>query len=223
MKQYKHFKGIYAIEGKRAIYTKSLAPGKNVYNEKIVKYDNNEYRDFNPKRSKLAAGLVKGISQTGIKPGAIVLYLGASTGTTVSHVSDIIDKEGFVFALDFAPRVVRELIFLCEERPNIAPLLEDAFHPLRYLDKVCLVDVVFQDIAQRNQVEIFLRNIDIYLKKDGFGLLCIKARSVDVTKKPKTIFKEIKRYLEDKVTIVDYKELDPYEKDHCIFVIKRLK
>jgi fibrillarin-like pre-rRNA processing protein len=223
MKQFKHFKGIFSIEGKRAIYTKSLAPKKNVYNEKIVKYDNHEYREFNPKRSKLAAGLIKGISQIGIKPGSTILYLGASTGTTVSHVSDIIGNEGFIFALDFAPRVVRELVFLCEERNNIAPLLEDAFHPLRYLDKLCLVDVVFQDIAQRNQVEIFLRNIDLYLKKDGFGLLCVKARSIDVTKKPKIIFKEIKSILDDKVIIVDYKELDPYEKDHCLFVIKRKK
>ena len=221
MKQYKQFKGLYTIEGKKSIYTKSLAPGKNVYNEKIVKHNNEEYREFNPRKSKLCAGLIKGISQIGIKPNSIVLYLGASTGTTVSHVSDIVGNDGFVFALDFAPRVVRELVFLCEERNNIAPLLENAFHPKRYLDKISLVDVIFQDIAQRNQVEIFLRNVNLFLQKDGFGILCIKARSIDVTKKPKTIFKEIRFELEKYITIVDYKELDPFEKDHCIFVIKK--
>ena len=221
MKKYKHFQGIYEKEGKRNIYTKSISPGINVYNEKIIKFNSNEYREFNPRKSKLAAGILKGISQIGIKPGSIVLYLGASTGTTVSHVSDIIGNEGFVFALDFAPRVVRELVFLCEQRKNIAPLLENAFHPLRYKENICLVDVVFQDIAQRNQVNIFLRNIDLFLKNDGFGILCVKARSIDVTKKPKSIYKEIRKQLEEKITIVDYKELDPFEKDHCMFVVKK--
>jgi fibrillarin-like pre-rRNA processing protein len=222
MKQYKQFKGIYSKDEKRlSIYTKNLVPGKNVYNEKIIKFENEEYREFNPRRSKLAAGLIKGISQIGIKPDSVVLYLGASTGTTVSHVSDIIGNDGFVFALDFAPRVVRELIFLCEERNNIAPLLENAFHPNRYLDKVSLVDVVFQDIAQRNQVQIFIKNINLFLIEGGFGILCVKARSVDVTKKPNVIFKEVKKELEKYINIVDYKTLDPYEKDHCMFVVKK--
>lgn len=224
MKQFKHFKGIYVKNlGKRDIlYTENLNPGKKVYDERLEKKGKIEYREWNHKKSKLGAGLLKGISQIGIKPNSVVLYLGSSTGTTVSHVSDIVGKEGFVFALDFAPRVVRELVFLAEERKNIAPILDNAFHPLRYANKISAVDVIFQDIAQRNQVEIFLRNIKMFLVKDGFGLIAIKARSIDVTKKPSIIYKEVKRALEvAKVTIVDYKTLDPYEKDHALFIVKK--
>ncbi|MBI5398316.1 fibrillarin-like rRNA/tRNA 2'-O-methyltransferase, partial [Candidatus Woesearchaeota archaeon] len=150
-----------------------------------------------------------------------VLYLGASTGTTVSHVSDLVGKEGFVFALDFAPRSTRELVFLAEERPNIIPILADANHPQQYLPLLCEVDCVVQDIAQRDQVGIFLKNCRVFLKQGGFGILSVKARSVDVTKKPRVVFNDVRSILEKNITIVDYRELDPLEKDHCIFICKK--
>lgn len=49
-----------------------------------------EYRAWNPFRSKLAASIVGGVGDIHIKPGSKVLYLGAASGTTVSHVSDIV-------------------------------------------------------------------------------------------------------------------------------------
>ena len=101
----------------------------------------------------------------------IILYLGAASGTTVSHVSDIVGADGFIFALDFAPRVVRDLVYVCEKRKNITPLLENAHHPEEYKDRVTKVDVLYQDIAQRDQVEIFLKNIEAFLKKGGYALL----------------------------------------------------
>jgi len=223
MKPHK-FKGIYVMrKGKREnYYTKNLNPGKSVYGEVLVRKGKDEYREWSILRSKLGAAVAKKISQIGIWPGNKVLYLGASTGTTTSHVSDMVGRDGFVFAVDFAPRTTRELVYLCEDRENIAPIMEDANHPERYTDRVCEVDVVFQDIAQRNQAEIFMKNVDMYLKKGGFGLLAIKARSIDITKKPKQVFKEVRAKLEKKnYTIVDYRELAPLEKDHCMFVIKK--
>ncbi len=217
------FKGIYEMrKGKRFVYlTKNLVPGKDVYGEDLIRDGGVEYREWEPKRSKLCAALAKKVSQVGIYPGSTVLYLGASTGTTPSHVSDIVGPDGFVFALDFAPRTTRELVYLCEERNNIAPILGDARHPATYAQYVTMVDAVFQDIAQRDQAEIFIKNCDKYLKKGGFGILVVKSRSVDVGKKPKQIFNETRQYLESRITIVDYRELDPFEKDHCIFVCKK--
>jgi len=107
---------------RRAIYTKSFAPGTDVYGEKKVKKGGSEYREWDSYRSKLAAAIMKGCPNIFIRKGDIVLYLGAASGTTASHVSDIVNKEGFVFALDFAPRVVRDLVFVCEQRNNMAPL-----------------------------------------------------------------------------------------------------
>ncbi|MBW2965139.1 fibrillarin-like rRNA/tRNA 2'-O-methyltransferase [Candidatus Woesearchaeota archaeon] len=217
------FQGVFETrKGKRPVLlTRNLVPGKNVYGEDLVTDNGVEYREWNPTRSKLGAAIAKQASQIGIYPGSKVLYLGASTGTTPSHVSDIVGEEGFVFALDFAPRTTRELVYLCEQRKNMAPILGDARQPQTYSQYVTLVDAVFQDIAQRDQAEIFIKNCDMYLKDGGFGLLAVKSRSVDIGKKPRQIFAEIRAFLESKITIVDYRELDPFEKDHCIFVCKK--
>jgi fibrillarin-like pre-rRNA processing protein len=208
---------------RRAVYTINLTPGKAFFAEELVREGGVEFRSWDVSRSKLAAAIKKGVSQIGIKEKDIVLYLGASHGFTPSFVSDLVGKEGFVFCLDNAPRVVRDLVFVCEERNNMAPILADANHPEEYKQLITSqVDVVYQDIAQRNQVDIFLKNCDAYLKKGGFGLLAIKARSVDVSKHPKEIFREVRKKLEQSImVIVDYRELEPLERDHAFFVCKK--
>jgi fibrillarin-like pre-rRNA processing protein len=203
------------------LYTRSLAPGTTVYGEGVVRAPDGEYREWDPTRSKLAAAILKGCPNIFIRKSHTVLYLGAASGTTVSHVSDIVGPDGFVFALDFAPRVVRDLVFVCETRKNIAPMLEDAFHPENYKDMVPEVDIVYQDIAQRNQVEIFKKNCDMFLKKGGYGLLCIKSRSIDVSQRPTDVFKKVRAELEKWTTIVDSRDLSPFQKDHMIFLCKK--
>jgi len=211
---------VYEDKRKR-LYTINLAPGKKVYGERLVKEDGFEYREWNPHKSKLAAVILKKSPNIFIKKDDVVLYLGCSTGTTCSHVSDIIGKNGFVFALDFAPRVMREIVFVSEDRKNMGVILVDANKPKSYSDKVSQVDVVYQDIAQKNQLDIFLKNINTFLKKDGYALLAVKARSIDITKKPKQIFNEIKEKLEKELTIIDYRTLEPYQLDHCMFMCKK--
>ena len=180
-----------------------------------------EYREWNPRKSKLAAAILKGVSLVGIMPGKSVLYLGCSTGTTCSHVSDILGETGFLFGVDLAPRVMREFVFLSQKRANMAPVMADSNHPELYDKYLDSADVVFQDISQRNQVEIFVKNCLKFLKKDGTALLAVKARSIDVTKNPKDIYHQVRGQLEKQLKVVDYKLLDPYEKDHCIFVVKK--
>ncbi|PIN69184.1 fibrillin, partial [Candidatus Woesearchaeota archaeon CG11_big_fil_rev_8_21_14_0_20_43_8] len=157
---------------------------------------------------------------TGIVPGCYVLYLGCASGTTVSHVSDIVGKKGLIFAVDLSSRVLRELVFISEERGNIAPILADASKIGELAKTVVLCDVLFQDIAQKTQLAIFLKNL-VFLKKDGYAILCVKSRSIDVTKEPKKIFAEIKRELSKHITIIDEKNLYPYEKDHYIFLCRK--
>lgn len=221
MKQTK-FNGIYEQrKGKRRnLFTLNLTPGKSVYQERLVNHNGTEFREWDPFKSKLAAAILKGLNQTGFGPGDVVLYLGASTGTTVSHVSDIVGKNGFVFALDFAPRVVRQLTLLSDHRKNMAPILATANQPSEYFHKVLQADMLYQDIAQKNQAEIFLKNL-ILLKKGGFAILCVKSRSIDITKKPKQIFKQIKWQLENQIKIIDTIILDPFQKDHCMFLCKK--
>jgi fibrillarin-like pre-rRNA processing protein len=226
--QFKHFKGVYETKNKgyTILLTKNLVPGKTVYGE-LLYYDKDEndnkieYREWIPKRSKLGAALMKDVSQISMRENDYILYLGCSTGTTVSHVSDIVGQNGLIFALDFAPRVLRDMVFVAEDRKNIAPIMADANKPETYADLICEVDTVFMDIAQKQQAEIFMKNCRLFLKPGGFGLLAVKARSVDVTKNPKDVFREIRAKLEKEFVVVDYRELDPFEMDHAMFVVKK--
>ena len=209
-------------EGKfKKIYTENLVPGKKVYGERLIVQDRTEYREWNPYKSKLCATIIKGCPNVFIRRNDIVIYLGAASGTTVSHVSDIVGDDGFVFAMDMAPRVLRELMFLCYDRKNIAPILADANKTKETIERLCMADVIYQDVAQKDQVDIFLKNIGIFLKDKGYALLALKARSVDVTRNPRDIFKEVKHKLEKNLTLVDYREISPFQRDHAMFICKK--
>lgn len=213
------FSGVFQ-EG-RKLYTLNSSPGVQLFDEELVVDDGKEYRSWNPLRSKLAAAIVKGMRQLPISKNSRVLYLGAAHGYTPSFISDIAD-EGTVFAIDSAPRVVRDLVFAAEKRKNILPLLADANHPESYYNIAGAVDIVYQDIAQKNQVEIFLKNCSLFLKPGGYGLLALKARSIDVLQQPQGIFLAAKKELEKKLVVKDYLILSPLQKDHAFFVCQKL-
>lgn len=210
------YSGIYESwnDKKRITFTKSL-DGKNFFNELFI----DGFIEFNPKRSKLAAAIIKKISIIPIKYNSKILYLGAAHGYTSSHISDIV-TDGVIYCMDFAPRVVRDLYFICEERKNMIPILADANDPDSYKERIENVDIIYQDIAQRNQIEILFKNLR-FLKNNGYILLAIKARSIDVTKRPGEIFNEVEKQLKEKLKVIDKKDLDPLERDHCFFVCQK--
>ncbi|MBS3159852.1 fibrillarin-like rRNA/tRNA 2'-O-methyltransferase [Candidatus Woesearchaeota archaeon] len=213
--------GIYTKQNKKIkYYTENLTPGISFFGEKLIKENDKEYRETNIRRSKLFAAVSKHISNLFLKKNNIVLYLGASHGYTPSFISDIV-SEGYVFCLDFAPRVVRDLVAVCEKRENMIPILADAKKIDEYKDRIDEVDIIYQDIAQKNQVEILFKNLE-FLKDKGYVLFTVKARSIDVTKHPKQIFIEVEKKLCKNLKIIDYKILDPYEKDHCFFVCQKI-
>lgn len=217
MKQVMKFPGVYSQQ--RGRWTNYYVQGDMpFFGERTVRTPQGTFREVDPERSKLFAGIAKGISQIGFKEDSSVLYLGASHGYTVSFLADMV---GEVYALDFAPRVVRDLVFIAKQKKNVAPVYASASTIDSYRKDVPDVDVVFMDISQRNQVQIFLNNCEEFLSSGGFGLLALKARSVDVSRKPKDIFKEVRKELEKKYAVVDYRELDPFEQDHALFVVKK--
>ena len=175
------------------IATKNLTPGIKVYDEKLIQEDKDgvieEYRIWNPRRSKLSAALLNGLEKINLENDAKILYLGASTGTTVSHISDIV-TDGVIYAVEFSPVSMKKLVRLSQNRPNVLPILADATKPKYYLNKVEKVDLVYCDVAQAKQSELFINNMNLFLKDDGKGLITIKARSIDVVQKPKKIFKD---------------------------------
>ena len=212
------FTGVF-VDG-RKLYTINSSPGQQLFDEELLEADGKEYRCWNPSRSKLAAAIVKGLPQLQINRDSKILYLGAAHGYTPSFISDIA-SDGLIFAIDFAPRVVRDLVFVSEKRKNILPLLANANHPESYCNVSGSVDIVYQDVAQRNQIEIFMKNCAMLLKQGGYGFLALKARSVDVTQNPMAIFLAAKKELEKRFTVVDYRLLSPMQKDHAFFVCEK--
>jgi len=202
--------------GRTALLTRNLVPGAKVYNEDLVFREGVEYRVWDPFRSKLAAAMIKGLPDDIIRQGSKVLYLGASTGTTASHVSDLVGAEGVVIGVEFAPRVAREFVErVARARRNVIPFVSDAREPSKY--RVMQVDVVYCDIAQPDQTEIALANCSSMLKRGGSLLLAVKARSIDVLKDPRRVYAEEA----DKLSSAGFKvntviELSPFEKDHAL-------
>ena len=201
---------------KGRLFTSNLTD-ESVYGEKLI----DKYREWDPNKSKLASLILKGSPNIFIRKNDVILYLGASTGTTASHVSDIVGDQGIIFAVDLAPTVLRELTFLSFKRNNIVPILLDASNSSELSKRISQVDVIYQDIAQKSQVSIFLKNVDLFLKRNGYAILALKSRSIDVTKRPKEIYAQVKKELSEKLTIIDYRTLDPFQKDHCMFICKK--
>ena len=206
------------VAGEKHISTLNLIEGNNVYGEKLVKYNGEEYRIWDPFRSKLAGALRKGLKQLPLMNGTKVLYLGASTGTTVSHISDIVGFKGIVFAVEPAVRVARELIEnVASKRRNVIPILEDARKPKSYFSIFGKVDIVYSDIAQPDQTEIAIANCLTYLRPKGAMLIVIKTRSIDVTMDPKSVVaQEAKKIERAGFQIEQIIDLEPFDKDHAM-------
>jgi fibrillarin-like pre-rRNA processing protein len=215
---HKNFKNLFWVNDK--LCTKNLVPGQKVYDERLIETKQGEFREWDAHRSKPAAAIYKNLHQLPLEEGMKILYLGVASGTTCSHFSDIIGKEGIIYGIEIGERSLRDLIPVAEKRKNIVPVLADARKPEEY-PWVEQVDLVYADIAVKEQSIILIRNARIFLKPKGVGMIAIKSRSIDVTKPPKIVYKEERNILEGFFNVIDFVTLDPYEKDHGFFVLKR--
>lgn len=204
------------------LYTKNLEPGKNVFNQKLVKLDDVQYREWDPYRSKMAAILLNNPETTFFNPKQKILYLGASSGTTVSHFSDIIE-EGIIYAVEFAEKSMRQLIQNTKNRTNIIPILGDARYPFQFSNSIfSQVDMIYQDVAQPNQAEIAISNGDYYLEKNGLISIAIKSQSIDSTMKPQKVFELEQRKLEKGgYKVIEKINIQRYAAEHIVFIAKK--
>jgi fibrillarin-like pre-rRNA processing protein len=213
------FEGIYKVDGKLA--TRNLVRGRRVYDEELVDHEGEQYRLWNPYRSKLAAAIMKGMKELKIRKGSKVLYLGAATGTTSSHVSDIVGAGGIVYCIEISERNMRELIKTCEYRANMLPILQDARNVEAYASDTGVCDVLYQDIAARDQADILIRNAAL-LKKGGFAYVAIKSQSIDVAKSPGLVYREFLERASAEFKVLEKIDIAPYSKMH-LFVSLRKK
>lgn len=204
---------------KGRLYTESACPGKRVYGERLVRSGGVEYREWDPRRSKLSAYITVGGKILPFRRDSRVLYLGASSGTTPSHVADMC-CDGKVYCVEFAQRMFRDLVRTCEERPSMIPILGDATRPSEYAVFADSVDIVYQDVAQKMQADIICDNMDVFGAEAG--MVAVKARSEDVTLPPETIFRSVEARIKERgFRVLDMRELEPYEKAHAMIVFER--
>ena len=218
------FPAVYQVtlaDGAQRLATKNLTPGRNVYGERLIRHEGVEHRVWDAFRSKLAAAILKNLKTVPIKPNHKVLYLGAASGTTASHVSDIVGEKGHVYCVEFASRAIRELVNnVCAYRLNMSPMLEDARFPEKYAMFIgTKVDDIYCDIAQPEQAKILADNADLFLKKSGWVMLAVKAQSIDVTEEPSEVYKREVKVLENRgFRVEEVVHLEPYDKAHAMVV-----
>jgi fibrillarin-like pre-rRNA processing protein len=228
VKPHPKFEEIYHVtleDGAQRLATRNLIPGLNVYGERLIKFRGVEYRVWDAFRSKLAAVILKGVQTMPIVPGSKVLYLGAASGTTASHVSDIVEESGHVYCVEFASRSIRDLVNnVASHRPNISPLLEDARLPEKYAMFISSkVDTIYCDVAQPEQAKLLADNADCFLKPAAWIMLAVKAQSIDVTKDPTAVYQmEVKVLRKRNFDVKQIVRLEPYDKAHAMIVASRI-
>ena len=207
-------------DGSEVLLTLNYTPGQKAYDEKLMEFGGQEYRVWNPYRSKLAAAAIKKLKTIPITAQSHLLYLGAASGTTCSHLSDVLRDQGKVYCIEFSSRVIRELVRVCEIRNNLIPILGDARYPSQYRMLIPeQVDVIYADVAQPEQAQLIIANAETFLKSNGWILLFVKSRSVDVTKDPEQVYKDQVKILKNaQFKIVELTFLSPYSEDHALIV-----
>ena len=210
------FPGVYSVG--RDIATENSTPGFRVYDERLLKSKGGEYRLWDPHRSKLAAGILKGLKRFPFSPDSNVLYLGASSGTTASHLADICPN-GLIYCVEFSKRMMQDLLQVTMRKSNMVPVLADANLPANYLHQIARVDILYQDVAQKNQAEILLKNSELFRPK--FAMLSIKSRSINAVESPKKVFKREIEELKNDFSVLEEIDLMPYDKDHILVNLER--
>lgn len=218
MKELFSGRGVFKIGEK--LVTKNSTPGFKVYyGEKLIREDEKggeEFRVWDPYRSKLSAAILNGLRNFPISSETNVLYLGASAGTTPSYIADI--TQGMVYCVEFSRRMMQELVKVCERRKNMIPIFADANKPEEYFPFIISIDFIYQDVAQPNQAEILLKNSELFSPKNA--ILAIKSRSINSIKNPKKIFKQEILKLKEKFQVLQIIGLRPYDKDHVLVNLK---
>lgn len=221
------FEGIYQItleDGAHRLATKNLAPGRSVYGERLIRSESVEYRVWDAFRSKLAGAILKGLKNVPILPEHKVLYLGAASGTTPSHMSDIVGEKGHIYCVEFAQRSLRELVAnVISHRSNMSPFLADARMPDKYAMFITSkVDDIYCDIAQSEQARVLADNADAFLKEGGWLLLAVKSQSIDVSKPPSEVYQMEAKVLRKRgFKVEQVVDLEPYDKAHAMIIAQK--
>jgi fibrillarin-like pre-rRNA processing protein len=202
----------------RELFTVNRRPGETVYGERTLERNGVEYRGWDPFRSKLAALLLRGPPPALPARVNSVLYLGAAHGTTASHVSDLF-PDASIFVVEKSATSFAPLLALSRRRTNLFPILADAQLPERYRADVGVVNLLYQDVAQRAQAGLFVENARVALAPEGLGILMLKIRSVTQRRPAPDVIRAARRELEvGGLRVRTEVSLAPFSREHVALV-----
>ncbi len=208
----------------RDIYTRDAGGGRPVYGEDTTSdADGRAWRRFDPRRSKTAAALVTG----GLGPeveavltSPPLLYLGAASGTSLSHLADIFAPEP-VYGVEVAPRSFADMLDNLKTWPNVFPVHADARRPETYASLVDRAGAIVQDVAIKDQVGVLAANARAFLVPGAPALLFLKARAVDSAAEPTDIFKDTRGQLATAgFEVREQRSLEPFDQDHRAYLVR---
>ena len=215
----------------RSLWTRNANKGKSVIGERRKRDGKIEWRKWDPYRSKVAAALLatKGEpSEILPEPGSVALYLGASSGTTVSHIHDHLcgagnHHDGQLIAVEISPRMMRDLQSLAEQRMGLIPILADARNVNAYATTMRRrAEWIHQDLSIADQAQNFISIAEDTLSKGGTGLLSLKAASERADEGgDSSRFSRAEALLrESSLEFIERIDIEKYQEQHVIFHVK---
>ena len=170
---------------------------------------------WNPYHSKLSAYLMAGGKNWPFKKNSKILYLGSAEGNTISYLSEICLTNN-ITAVEISAVAMAELLVLAKTKENIIPCLEDAHFPEKYRIQANNPEIIYQDIAQNDQVDIFIRNCNYFKPECAF--LMLKTQSI--SGKNKTIFEDTKIKLNEIFKNVEIININKWAKGHSAYYME---
>ena len=217
----------------RTLWSRNSTRGKSVGGERRKRDGKIEWRRWDPFRSKVAAALLmtsQKASELLPSPGDTCLYLGASSGTTVSHIHDMVcgsnnHHNGQIIAVEISPRMMRDLSSLAEERSGLIPILNDARETQSYAPVMReKAHWIHQDLSIADQAENFISIATSTLKNGGIGLLSLKAASErQFEGDDQSRFSRAEKLIEEsELELIEKIDISQYQEQHMVFFVRLL-
>ena len=130
----------------------------------------NQYRNWNPFYSKLAAALFNGLEIFPFKPNSKIFYSDNTSNTTLSHLLDIIDSKDVIYLLKNNSTKIKNL-------KNVVIIDEVKNNILHNHDQKDTFDIIYLDIMNNENLQTQILNHATTLKKLGFLIIILNSIS----------------------------------------------
>ena len=162
------------IGNEEQLATKNIVKGTKTRKEKIVIVNNEEFLEWNPYKSKLAAAIRSGLQILPIIKNSKVVCINLPEESTILHISNIVGSDGSVFVIDVNKNKKSFLNKLVNTHKNIIPIY-DTVDELSFSSSITgKVDALYVDIPESEQIETIVEKYGSLLKNEGFLMLIAK-------------------------------------------------